>query len=162
MLRSPESKIVCFEDLSYWAMRLRNEGKRIVTTNGCFDLLHPGHLQYLAQARALGEVLLVAVNSDESVRKLKGSERPFFPAKERAKQLAALEAVDYVTIFENDTPVEVIRAVCPDIHVKGGDYESKDLPERAVVESIGGKLRILSFVDGYSTTTLIEKLRTLS
>lgn len=133
-------------------------GARIVLTNGCFDLIHRGHITYLSRARALGDLLVVALNSDESVRKLKGSTRPVNPLEDRLFQMAALRMVDFVTSFPQDTPIETIRIIRPTIHVKGGDYKPEDLPEKPVVEEGGGRVEILSFVDGYSTTSLIKKM----
>ncbi len=140
---------------------MKDQGKRVVTTNGCFDLLHLGHIEYLTEARALGDVLLVGVNSDASVKRLKGPSRPLNSELVRARQLASLECVDYVVIFEQATPEELIRLVKPAIHAKGGDYRVEDLPERHVVREGGGEIRVLSLVPGYSTTSLIEKLKLL-
>lgn len=143
------------------AAQFRAEGKRVVFTNGVFDILHVGHLRYLQQARALGEVLFVGVNADASVRRLnKGPERPINPEDERAELLLGLKCVDAVCIFEEDTPLELIRAVRPDIHCKGGDYASPDvLPETPLVRSLGGEVVILSLVPGRSTTEVVKKLR---
>ncbi|RKY02827.1 D-glycero-beta-D-manno-heptose 1-phosphate adenylyltransferase, partial [Candidatus Poribacteria bacterium] len=114
--------------------RERRAGKRIVTTNGCFDLLHVGHVRYLYEAKRLGDVLIVAINSDESVRRIKGPLRPIIPQEERAEMVAALEPVDYVTIFDEDTPIPLIKAIRPDFHVKGGDYKLDEMIEREAVE----------------------------
>lgn len=143
------------------AAQFRAEGKRVVFTNGVFDILHVGHLRYLQQARALGEVLFVGVNADASVRRLnKGPERPINPEDERAELLLGLKCVDAVCVFEEDTPLELIRAVRPDIHCKGGDYASPDvLPETPLVRSLGGEVVILSLVPGRSTTEVVKKLR---
>jgi len=159
MPRSPESKLVSWESAPSLAESLRAQGRRIVTTNGCFDLLHWGHIQYLNEARALGDCLWVAVNADATVRRRKGEGRPLNPESWRARALAALEAIDYVTVFREDTPEAFLSRVRPAIHVKGGDYLPQNLPERAVVEAAGGEVRCLAFVDGVSTTELIEKLR---
>ena len=130
--------------------------KRIVFTNGCFDLLHVGHVSYLSRARDLGDVLVVGVNSDESVRSLnKGPNRPVNAAEDRCLVLAGLACVDYVTIFSESTPIETLKLLRPHIHVKGGDYKAEDLPERAVIESYGGKIVIIPFVPGYSTTSIL-------
>ena len=136
----------------------RARGERIIFTNGVFDLMHLGHIRYLQQARGLGDCLVVGVNADESVRRLKGPNRPLLPEIERAKTLAALAAVDYVTIFEEDTPESLIRLLHPEIHVKGGDYRPEDLPEAAAVREYGGEVRVLSFLPGRSTTKLIEEI----
>lgn len=155
-------KIVSLEALPALSKLLKTQGKRLVTTNGCFDLLHFGHIQYLNEARALGDVLLVGLNSDASVRALKGPARPLNREDVRAKQLAALECVDYVAIFSERTPDQFLRLARPAIHVKGGDYRPEDLPERATVEEAGGRVQCLSLVPGYSTTGLIEKLKFLA
>lgn len=161
-MRSPDEKLVLFEQLDELASRLHKDEARVVTTNGCFDILHLGHIEYLAEARRRGDVLVCGVNSDASVRKLKGPSRPLFDEDVRARQLAALECVDYVTIFSEDTPEELIRRVRPAIHVKGGDYAGRELPERKVIESVGGQLVLLPFVPGYSTTSLLARLKNVS
>jgi D-glycero-beta-D-manno-heptose 1-phosphate adenylyltransferase len=132
--------------------------RRVVFTNGCFDLLHRGHTRYLEQARALGDLLVVAINSDASVRKLKGRGRPVVPAEERAEVLAALAAVDVVLIFEELTPARVIRAVRPDVLVKGGDWPISQIVGADFVQSRGGIARSLPYVDGASTTRLIRRV----
>jgi D-beta-D-heptose 7-phosphate kinase/D-beta-D-heptose 1-phosphate adenosyltransferase len=139
--------------------RLRGERRRLVFTNGVFDLLHVGHVRYLAQARALGDVLLVAVNSDRSVRELKGDTRPIVNQNERAEILAALRQVDYVTIFDDVSPRSLIVQLLPDVLVKGGDYDLDQIHGREEVEAAGGKVVSLPFVDGASTTTLIQKMK---
>lgn len=143
------------------AAQFRAEGKKVVFTNGVFDILHVGHLRYLQQARSLGDVLFVGVNADVSVRRLnKGPERPINPEAERAELLLGLKCVDAVCVFAEDTPLELIRAVRPDIHCKGGDYASPDvLPETPLVRSLGGEVVILSLVPGRSTTEVVKKLR---
>lgn len=133
--------------------------KRIVTTNGCFDILHSGHLQYLEEAASLGDYLVVAVNSDSSVKALKGPLRPIQTELERATLLAGLKPVDLVIIFQDNTPHKILEAVKPDIHVKGGDYVLSELPERDVVEKNGGIIKLLSFKQGFSTTSVIEKIK---
>ena len=145
------------------ADELRSQGKRVVFTNGVFDLLHVGHVRYLLAARALGDALIIGVNSDESVRRLKGPTRPLNPEAERAEVLDALECVDSVCIFGEDTPHALIEIVRPDIHAKGGDYQTPDaLPETALVRQLGGEVVILDLVVGRSTTRLIEKMRSES
>jgi D-glycero-beta-D-manno-heptose 1-phosphate adenylyltransferase len=142
------------------AARLQAEGKRVVFTNGVFDILHVGHLRYLQQARALGDALFVGVNSDASVRRLnKGPERPINPGEERAELLLALKCVDAVCVFPEDTPIEILQAVRPDIHCKGGDYTAETLPETPIVRANGGEVVILPLVAGRSTTRVVEKLR---
>jgi D-beta-D-heptose 7-phosphate kinase/D-beta-D-heptose 1-phosphate adenosyltransferase len=149
--------------MTYDALRtlvgeLRSHGKKIAFTNGCFDILHAGHVRYLEQARALGDVLIVAVNSDESVRSLKGGERPIVPEAERAELVAALRCVDYVTIFCETTPERLVAELRPDFYVKGGDWVKEDLPEAAIVEGYGGQVVTVPEVDGLSTTLLISRL----
>jgi rfaE bifunctional protein nucleotidyltransferase chain/domain len=140
--------------------RLQTEGRRVVFTNGCFDLLHPGHIRYLEQARALGDCLIVALNSDASVRKLKGDGRPILKEAERAEVMAALACVDYVTIFDEETPRELIAELLPDVLVKGGDWTIDTIVGREEVESAGGKVLSLAFIDGVSTTEIIERILT--
>jgi rfaE bifunctional protein nucleotidyltransferase chain/domain len=153
--------IVNRQELAEELAKLRKQGKKIVTTNGCFDILHVGHMQILNQAKALGDVLVVGVNSDASVERLKGKERPVITADDRAELLANLNSVDYVTIFEEDTPTEFLEVAKPDIHVKGADYEITALEEAPLVESYGGKVVLLKLRPGRSTTNLIKKIRAL-
>jgi rfaE bifunctional protein nucleotidyltransferase chain/domain len=135
---------------------LKQSGKRVVFTNGCFDLLHPGHTRYLSEARALGDALIVAVNSDRSVRALKGPERPIFPEHERAEILAALRSVDYVTIFDELTPQTIIARMLPQVLVKGGDWGLDKIVGRADVEAAGGKVVAIPITPGFSTSSLIQ------
>jgi rfaE bifunctional protein nucleotidyltransferase chain/domain len=137
---------------------LRAAGRRLVFTNGVFDLLHVGHVRYLAEARTLGDALLVAINSDRTVRKLKGPDRPVFEEGERAEILAALRCVDYVTIFDDVSPRKLIGELLPDVLVKGGDYDLDQIHGRVEVEAAGGKVISLPFVKGASTTALIERM----
>jgi len=137
---------------------LRAAGKRLVFTNGVFDLLHVGHVRYLTRARELGDALLVAINSDRTVRELKGPDRPVFNEAERAEILAALRCVDFVTIFDNVSPRTLIANLLPDVLVKGGDYGLDQIHGREEVEAAGGKVISLPFVDGASTTTLIQRI----
>jgi D-beta-D-heptose 7-phosphate kinase/D-beta-D-heptose 1-phosphate adenosyltransferase len=139
--------------------RLRAEGRTLVFTNGCFDLLHVGHARYLAAARSLGDALLVAVNSDRSVRALKGEGRPVVPEAERAELLAALSAVDFVTVFDEDSPRRLITELLPDVLVKGGDYAPAEIHGREEVEAAGGRVLALPFVEGASTTGIIERVK---
>ncbi len=137
----------------------RRGGQRVVFTNGCFDLIHPGHVRYLAAARALGDLLVVGVNSDASVRRLgKGKGRPLVAQDDRAEVLAALRAVDYVTIFAEDTPLALIRALRPDVLVKGGDWHPDAIVGADFVRAHGGRVRSLPFAAGYSTTALLERI----
>lgn len=141
------------------ALTLR-EGRHLVFTNGVFDLLHAGHVRYLAEARELGDLLIVGVNSDESVRRLnKGPERPLNSAEDRVAVLEALRAVDGAVIFEQDTPIELIQQLKPEIHVKGGDYRPDQLPEAPIVEAYGGRVVILPFLPGRSTTELVRRMK---
>ena len=133
--------------------------RTVVFTNGCFDLLHPGHVEYLAQARALGDTLVIGLNSDASVRRLNGAGRPLVPEAGRAAMLAGLRSVDAVTLFDEDTPLELIRALLPDVLVKGGDYDLDGIVGRDAVEKAGGDVRVLAFVEGYSTTDILTRLR---
>ena len=137
----------------------RLAGRRIVFTNGCFDIIHRGHVEYLRQARALGDVLVVGLNSDESVRRLKGPDRPVNPAEDRAAVLSALRSVDHVVVFEEDTPVRLVDLIRPDVYVKGGDYTIDRLPEAPVVHAYGGEVRILPYVPGRSTTQTLDRMR---
>jgi D-beta-D-heptose 7-phosphate kinase/D-beta-D-heptose 1-phosphate adenosyltransferase len=137
----------------------RRAGHRIVFTSGCFDVLHRGHVECLQQAASLGDVLVVGVNSDETVRKLKGPDRPVSPAEDRAAVVAAIGCVEYVTIFEDDTPIRLLEAVRPDIYVKGGDYDADTLPERLAVECYGGKVMTVGYLPGHSTTGIVERIR---
>ena len=140
--------------------RMSGLPKPVVFTNGVFDVLHRGHVTYLAQARALGGSLVVALNTDASARRLgKGADRPLNNEQDRAAVMAALESVSLVTWFEEDTPLELISALKPDVLVKGGDYDMRKLSETAVVESYGGKAVAIAFVDGYSTTALVSRIR---
>lgn len=152
-------RIVERADLRDLGDRLRAEGKRIVFTNGCFDLLHVGHLRYLQQARALGDVLVVGVNTDVGVRRLKGPSRPLVTERERAELLAGLRCVDYVTLFDEPLPCETIAALRPHFHVKGGDYRVEDLPEAAVVQSYGGEVVLMPLVPDRSTSNLVARMK---
>ncbi|MGL4307849.1 MAG: D-glycero-beta-D-manno-heptose 1-phosphate adenylyltransferase [Cetobacterium sp.] len=138
---------------------LKKQGKKVVFTNGCFDILHVGHLTYLNEAKRQGNILVVGVNSDSSVKRLKGESRPINNEIDRAEMLCGLKAVDYTVIFEEDTPMELIEELKPSIHVKGGDYKKEDLPETEVVERNGGEVRILGFVQGKSTTNIVKKIQ---
>ena len=155
------TKIVSIEAMIAERERLRGEGKRLVFTNGCFDLLHPGHVSYLKQARSLGDALVVGLNSDRSVRELKGEGRPILNQQERAEVIAALEAVDYVTIFDEETPSVLIAAVLPDVLVKGGDWALAEIIGREEVEAAGGRVLSLPYIEGSSTTDIIERIKNL-
>jgi rfaE bifunctional protein nucleotidyltransferase chain/domain len=148
------------EAILQFGPRKRN-GQRVVFTNGCFDLLHPGHIETLEKARGFGDALIVGVNSDRSVREMKGAGRPILPERERAEILAALECVDGVVIFDEPTPRETIAALLPDLLVKGGDWAGDRIVGREEVEAAGGKVQLIPVVSGYSTTAIVEKIRQL-
>jgi len=152
-------KILTPEQMLGERERLRAAGVRLVFTNGVFDLLHVGHVRYIAQARSLGDALVVAINSDRTVRELKGPDRPVFNEAERAEILAALHCVDYVTIFDDVSPRSLIARLLPDVLVKGGDYQLDQIHGREEVEATGGKVISLPFVDGASTSRLIERMK---
>jgi rfaE bifunctional protein nucleotidyltransferase chain/domain len=136
----------------------KTKGSRIVLANGCFDVLHAGHVRYLEGARALGDVLVVAINSDAQVARLKGEGRPILPERERAELVASLQAVDWVTIFEEHTVTELLLAIKPDIHAKGTDYTEETVPERDVVRSYGGRVAIVGDPKNHSTTEILKKV----
>ncbi len=154
------SNIESLESVAERARTLRQSGKKVVFTNGCYDILHPGHIELLSKARALGDVLVVAINSDESVSRLKGPGRPIFDEAERAELLGALEMVDFVCTFSEDTPLEAILKIRPDVLVKGADWGIDEIVGRAEVESWGGKVIALPLVDGQSTTGIVERVLT--
>jgi rfaE bifunctional protein nucleotidyltransferase chain/domain len=156
-------KIIAAEQLAAWRRAEREQGRRLVVTNGCFDLLHPGHVTYLAAARALGDRLLVGLNSDAAVRELKGPERPVNCAADRATVLAALASVDAVSIFHEKSAADFLALAQPDIYVKGGDYTLATINqnERRVVEAAGGQIVILPLVPGKSTTNILAKIARL-
>jgi len=156
--RQMDGKILARDDLAVLLAIQRSLGKRIVFTNGCFDLLHAGHVKYLQQARNLGDLLVLGLNSDESIRRLKGEKRPLLDEAERAQILAALDCIDYLTIFTEDTPLELLQVVRPDILVKGGDYLPDEVVGKELVESSGGRVELIQFVDGKSTTNIIDKV----
>jgi D-beta-D-heptose 7-phosphate kinase/D-beta-D-heptose 1-phosphate adenosyltransferase len=141
------------------AQELREAGRTVVFTNGVFDLLHPGHVRYLQQARRLGDALIVGVNADASVRRNKGPERPINPELERAELIAALECVDAVVLFDEDTPAQIIRAVQPDVLVKGADWPADEIVGRDTVEARGGRVERIAVEHGHSTTAIVEKIR---
>ncbi|MFC2001655.1 bifunctional D-glycero-beta-D-manno-heptose-7-phosphate kinase/D-glycero-beta-D-manno-heptose 1-phosphate adenylyltransferase HldE [Chloroflexota bacterium] len=154
-------KIVSLHELRDKVKDLREKGAKTVFTNGCFDLLHLGHVKYLQEAKSLGDVLIVGINSDDSAREIKGKSRPLIPEKERAQIVAALESVDFVVVFSETTPEKLIEVLKPDVQVKGGDYRGKKLPEAELVNSYGGKVVIVSEVAGKSTSGLIERIKRL-
>jgi D-beta-D-heptose 7-phosphate kinase / D-beta-D-heptose 1-phosphate adenosyltransferase len=155
---SMPSKTLSIDSVAAQTRVLQHSGKKVVFTNGCFDILHPGHIDLLYRARALGDVLVVGLNSDASVRRLKGANRPIFNESERAELLAALEMVDFVCTFEEDTPLESILAIRPDILVKGADWLADGIVGSAEVEHAGGRVVALALVDGQSTTGIVERV----
>jgi rfaE bifunctional protein nucleotidyltransferase chain/domain len=152
-------EVLSLEQMVSQRERLRTQDRKVVFTNGCFDLIHPGHIRMLIEAKSLGDVLIVAINSDRSVRELKGPNRPILNEHERAEVLAALACVDYVIIFDDLLPRETIKAIRPDVLVKGGDYTPNTIVGRDEVEAMGGVVKSLSFIGGFSTTDLIERIR---
>lgn len=152
------SRIVDRTELIMAVDKARTRGKRIVFANGCFDVLHVGHVRYLEAARALGDILIVAVNSDQQARKLKGEGRPLLPQNQRAEIVSSLEAVDLVTIFDEPTVTELLLALKPDVHAKGTDYTEETVPERDVVRSFGGRVAIVGDPKDHSSTKMIEKV----
>jgi len=152
------NKIRDWKTLKREVDRLRREGKKIAFTNGCFDILHVGHTRYLRQAREMGDVLVLALNSDASVRNIKGDKRPLIPQDERADLLACLEFVDFVTIFDEPTPLELILFLKPDVLIKGGDWAEEQVVGREEVKSWGGTVAIIPEIPGASTTNIVEKI----
>lgn len=152
-----DRKILSLAELESQSRRWRDDGRRIVTTNGCFDVLHWGHIQSLAEARAMGDVLVCGVNSDRSVKALKGPKRPRFPERTRLRQLAALACVDHAVVFDEETPTRFLEIIRPHFHVKGADYRGKAIPELAVVARWGGEVRFVDLVPGLSTTAILEE-----
>ena len=158
-MNSFRSKLKTFKRLKTVVEPLRRRGKKIVLANGCFDLLHVGHVRYLAEAKSLGDVLIVGINGDRSVRRLKGKGRPLMPESARAELVAGLECTDYVIIFRESNVERLLRAIRPDVHAKGGDYTADTVPERAVVKSYGGRVAIAGGPKVRSTRGIIEQIR---
>lgn len=152
------SKITPRNELKATVDRLKREGKKVVFTNGCFDILHAGHTRYLREARKLGDALILALNSDSSVRSIKGPMRPIVPEAERAEVVGALDSVDYVTVFDELTPLELIEFLRPDVIVKGGDWAEKDIVGAETVRKWGGRVAIMPEIEGASTTNIIDKV----
>ena len=144
--------------LDIFFSKIRSENKKIVFTNGCFDIIHPGHIHVLSQAKLLGDILVVGLNSDKSVKKLKGKERPLVNESDRAKILLSIKYVDYVTIFDESTPKDIIEKIKPDTLVKGGDYIVDDIVGSKFVINSGGRVEIVKFLDGYSSSNYIDTL----
>lgn len=158
-MSSATSRVLSTADAAAWAVRQRGSGARIVFTNGVFDLIHPGHVRYLARARALGDVLIVAVNSDRSVRANKGSGRPITPDTERAEILAALACVDAVVVFDEETPLAIVGSLQPDVLVKGADWAADNIVGREIVEARGGRVVRIGLAPGFSTTSIIDRIQ---
>jgi len=152
-------KLKSQEEMTEIRKELKKQGKKVVFTNGCFDILHTGHVRLLEKTRALGDVVILGLNSDSSVRKIKGPTRPIIKESERAEMLSALECIDYIVFFDERTPVNIIKKLKPDIHVKGGDYTNKPMPERKVIEGYGGKVVLIPLFKDFSTTSVIEKIK---
>ena len=150
--------IVELPELITIVKKLKQEGKRIVFTNGCFDIIHPGHVLYLKRAHEYGDILIVGLNSDESVKKIKGDKRPIVPQRERAEVLSSIRFVDYVVIFNEPDPYKTIEAVRPDVLVKGGDWAVENIIGRDIVESCGGKVYNIPYIEGSSSTNIIEEI----
>jgi D-beta-D-heptose 7-phosphate kinase / D-beta-D-heptose 1-phosphate adenosyltransferase len=157
-MKDSDSKIKNLDVLAHIIAKERSRGKQVVFTNGCFDLLHVGHVKYLQKARGLGDLLVVGLNSDASVRRLKGDNRPLIEESERAHILAALDCIDFVVLFDDDTPLRVIEALAPAVLVKGGDYNLDQVVGREIVEAGGGRVELVQFVDGRSTSRIIDKI----
>ncbi|MDD4848130.1 MAG: D-glycero-beta-D-manno-heptose 1-phosphate adenylyltransferase [Bacteroidales bacterium] len=153
-----QQKILSSNSLSTTLEKWRNRQQKIVFTNGCFDILHVGHVEYVAQAKEKGDVLIVGLNSDDSVRRLKGESRPINPQKARAELLAALFFVDAVVIFEEDTPYNLIKIVQPDVLIKGADYQPETVVGYDIVTAKGGKVETIALIEGYSTTNIVHKI----
>ncbi|MFQ5737749.1 MAG: D-glycero-beta-D-manno-heptose 1-phosphate adenylyltransferase [Acidobacteriota bacterium] len=158
-MRSSREKIRKRETLKNIVKDLQASGQKVVFTNGCFDLLHPGHVRYLQAARSFGDVLVVAINNDDSVRRLKGPGRPILSEQERSEVLAALECVDWVTLFDEPTPGAIIEELLPDVLVKGGDWPLDEIVGRGTVEASGGQVISRKFEEGYSTSDIIGRIR---
>ena len=158
-MESYRTKIKELKTLKKDTKRLKSEGKKIVFTNGCFDILHPGHTRYLYAARILGDYLIVAVNSDRSTKAIKGPDRPINSQEARAEVLAALDCVDGVVIFDEDDPFKVIKSLMPDILVKGGDWPEDEIIGADIVKEGGGEVKRIPYVSGYATTDIIKKIR---
>lgn len=154
-------QVVTKQQLVEIRKQLKQEGKRVVFTNGCFDILHRGHVDYLSKARAKGDVLIVGMNTDASVQRLKGPTRPIVEEQDRAFVLSALSVVDYVCLFEEDTPLELIKVLVPDVLVKGGDWSIENIVGRDVVEAAGGTVQTIDFVPNRSTTNIVQKIADL-
>ncbi len=161
MVRNPQNKIFTLNEAIVWRRQLRQEGRSLVVTNGCFDILHRGHAEYIHRSRLLGDALLILLNSDSSIRSLKGPERPIINEENRAYMLAALEAVDGVVLFSTPQCNELFIELTPDIYVKGGDYtvDTLEATERQALQQVGAQIEFIPFITGFSTTNIIDKIR---
>lgn len=159
MSSSKPKKIKTLKELKRLLSQLKKRGQKTVFTNGCFDILHVGHVRYLDRARSLGDALIIGLNTDLSVKAIKGPQRPVTPQAERAEVLSALSSVDFLVLFSDPTPLRLIQAIRPDFLVKGGDWKKKDIVGSGFVESYGGKVLSLPYVKGFSTTGLIDKIK---
>lgn len=157
-MSTQKKKIVSIQRLQGFLQNIRKKNKTIVFTNGCFDIIHAGHVRYLNKAKSLGDVLIVGLNSDASVKLIKGDKRPIVPQEERAEVLSGLEAVDYVVLFNEPTPIKLINAVLPDILVKGADWASQEIVGADIVRAKGGRVARIKLVKGKSTTNIIKKI----
>ena len=158
-MRQISDKILALNQLAERRKELAGEGKKVVFTNGCFDILHRGHVEYLQSAAALGDVLIIGLNDDASVRRIKTADRPIVHEEDRAFLLAALEIVDYVTLFSEDTPLGLIETLLPDVLVKGGDYTRDTIVGADAVEAAGGKVAVIPLTPGRSTTGIVERIK---
>jgi len=156
------SKVISLKKIVKIRKELKKEGKKVVFTNGCFDILHKGHVHLLKRAKKLGDILIVGLNSDSSVKRIKGEKRPIFSVRDRAFVLSSIDVVDYIVIFNEDTPLKVIKAIEPDVLVKGADWDKNSIVGREIVESLGGKVVRIPLLKGFSTTSVIKKLLRLS
>ena len=153
------NKLKTWEEITDISRKLKEQSKTIVFTNGCFDILHAGHVKYLAEAKELGNILILGLNSDSSVKRLKGNDRPVNNEQDRAVVLSALCSVSYIVVFDEDTPYELINNIKPNILVKGGDWKPEDIVGHDIVSSYNGRVKSLSFIEGKSTTAIVNKLR---
>jgi rfaE bifunctional protein nucleotidyltransferase chain/domain len=156
-----EKKIISFEEAEELGEHLRKKNKKIVFTNGCFDIIHYGHIQYLIRSKSFGDTLIIGVNSNNSIKKIKGNKRPINDEKTRTYILASFFFVDYVITFEEENPIKLIKKLKPNVHIKGGDYKKEDLIEYHILKTIGANIKILPYQSGYSTTNIIEKIKKL-
>ncbi len=160
-LQALKDKIVSREEIQKIALELKKQSKTIVFSNGCFDLVHRGHVEYLAQARDLADVFILGLNTDASVRRLKGVQRPLQDELARAVLMAGFSFIDYVVLFDEDTPYELISEIVPDVLVKGNDYKAEDVVGYDIVTQNGGEVKTIPLVEGYSTTNIVEKIKVL-